>query len=211
MKCFTDIQNILYINLDDNIDRKEHMVKELSKMNWIGKRFAAIKHENGAYGCTQSHIHCLQIALENQWDHVLICEDDLTFLNADLLIQQLDGFLQKKREKDWDVVLLAGNNYPPSQLIDEYSIKITNCQSACCYLVNKHYIETLLNNFLNGYELLMTENKYHIYAIDQFWKRLQNQDNWFLIIPLNATQQPGYSDIEKKYVDYTDLMTNLKI
>jgi glycosyl transferase family 25 len=211
MKCFNDIKNILYINLDYNLDRKEHIENELIKMHWIGERFQAIKHENGAIGCTQSHIKCLQIALEKKWDHVLICEDDLTILNEELLIKQLNGFLQKKREKNWDVLLLAGNNYPPSKIMDEYSIKITNCQSACCYLVNSHYIPILLNNFINGYLLFIQENKYYLYAIDQYWKILQNQDNWFLLIPLITTQKPGYSDIEKKYVDYTDLMMNLKI
>jgi len=138
MQSFQDIKNILYINLDYRIDRKQHIESELSKMGWTGERFSAIKDDIGAIGCSKSHIQCLQIALERGWDHVLICEDDLTFTNVNLLKHNLDRFLQKKREHDWDVVLVSGNNYPPSEIEDDVSIRIRNCQCACGYLVNRH-------------------------------------------------------------------------
>ena len=47
------------------------------------------------------------------------------------------------------------------------------------------------------------------YAIDKYWLQLQKCDNWYLIIPLTVIQQEGYSDIEKKVVNYVGLMTNM--
>jgi GR25 family glycosyltransferase involved in LPS biosynthesis len=95
-----DIKHAFYINLEHRTDRKEYVENQLDSIGIKANRFNAIKVENGAIGCSLSHLKCLQIALENKWDHVLICEDDLTFLNAELLIQQLDKFLQKEREKE---------------------------------------------------------------------------------------------------------------
>ena len=44
------------------------------------------------------------------------------------------------------------------------------------------------------------------YAIDKFWFVLQNNSKWYLITPLTVTQQEGYSDIEKKVTNYTNVM-----
>jgi len=40
------------------------------------------------------------------------------------------------------------------------------------------------------------------YALDQYWKRLQEKDNWFCIDPMLFKQRPSYSDIEHKKVAY---------
>jgi hypothetical protein len=37
---------------------------------------------------------------------------------------------------------------------------------------------------------------------------LQGRDKWFLLIPIMAYQKEGYSDIEKKNVDYRRMMAN---
>jgi glycosyl transferase family 25 len=212
MQSFGDIKNILYINLDHREDRKLHIESELSKMGWMGERFSAIKDDNGAIGCAKSQVACLQIALDRGWDHVLICEDDLTFINPEVLKRNLDRFLQKKREHVWDVVLLAGNNFPPSEIEDDVSIRIRNCQCACGYLVNMHYIKTLLDKWKEGTELFIQDPRNGpIYAIDIYWKRLQLVDYWYLIIPICAIQKPSYSDIEKRDVDYTHTMINIKL
>ena len=75
------LQNTLYINLEHRVDRKEHVTKELEKIGVKGERFNAIKTKNGAIGCTLSHIKCLEIAKERNYEEVFICEDDITFTN----------------------------------------------------------------------------------------------------------------------------------
>ena len=207
-----DIKHAYYINLDHREDRKHSIEFELSKMDWSAERFSAIKHDNGAIGCFESHIKCLEIALERGWDHVLICEDDLEFIYPDILKNNLDIFLKKEREKDWDVVLLAGNNLPPSEKEDDYSIRIRNCQTTSGYIVNKHYIKILLDKWKEGIQLLI-EDPYNdsIYALDMYWKKLQLVDYWYLIVPLSAVQKPSYSDVQKIEVDYTSEMLDLKL
>ena len=48
-----------------------------------------------------------------------------------------------------------------------------------------------------------------MYALDIYWKRLQIQDYWFMIIPATVTQYESYSDIEEKVVNYDGLMLDL--
>mgnify|MGYP003873051801 CR=1 FL=1 len=62
-------------------DRKEHAENELRSLGWNPKRFNAIKLSNGALGCSTSHLRCLELAKSEGLDHILICEDDITFLN----------------------------------------------------------------------------------------------------------------------------------
>ena len=197
-----DIKNILYINLEHRTDRKEHVEKQLNSVGLSNfKRFNAIKHNNGAIGCSFSHLKCLQIAKERNYDHILICEDDIEFLNPSLFITQLNTFLINHNE--WDVVLIAGSNYLPYTTIDNTCIKINNCQTATGYIVKNHYFDTLIENFTEGLSQLMKEPyRYGIYGLDQYWKKLQKKDNWFLIVPTSVVQREDYSDIEKRKVNY---------
>jgi len=48
------------------------------------------------------------------------------------------------------------------------------------------------------------------YALDQYWKILQKKDNFLLITPVNVVQKESYSDIERKNVNYVDIMKNIK-
>ena len=205
------LNNVFYINLEHRVDRKEHVEAQLLKIGLKNfQRFNAVKMENGAVGCSMSHLKILQKALKDGLDHVLIVEDDIEFLDAELFRSQLDNFLQKQNSRSWDVVLLAGNNMPPYQKVDETCVKVTRCQTTTGYLVNGHYIEKLMNNVKMGLTNLIQEPKNHLkYAIDMHWFVLQELDNWFLITPLTVVQREDYSDIEKRVINYQSAMTDL--
>ena len=47
---------------------------------------------------------------------------------------------------------------------------------------------------------------HRFYAIDIWWKQLQKKDNWYLLIPLNIIQMTGFSDIEKRMTNYSNVM-----
>ena len=207
--CLEDIKNIFYINLDHRTDRKNHVEMQLSLLGLTGNRFSAIKMENGAVGCSMSHLKLLQMALKTGLDHILILEDDIEFLDPTLFKKQLDTFL-KDLTKEWDVVLFAGNNMPPYEIIDDTCVKVSHCQTTTGYLVNGHYIEKLMNNVKMGLTNLLREPEKHLlYAIDMFWLSLQKSDQWYIITPLTVVQRDDYSDIEKKVVHYHKAMTDL--
>jgi len=209
IQTIEDIKHAYYINLEHRTDRKEHVEAQLKTLGIEASRFNAIKMENGAIGCSLSHLKLLEHALENQYDHILIMEDDITFLDPELFKSQLNKFL-KTRQNKWDVILFAGNNMPPYEKTDDTCIKVSRCQTTTGYLVNGHFIKALTQNVKMGLtHLLSRPTESNKFAIDKFWFVLQNAARWFLITPPTVIQRADYSDIEKKHIDYKKIMTDL--
>ena len=128
LSSFHDITNVLFINLDSRTDRRKHFESQVLKIGLHPQRFAAIWNARGAVGCTMSHIACMEAAIQNKWDHVLIFEDDATVIHPDQLIHQVNHFLHRFNDS-WDVLLLAGNNYHPFHQESPEAVRVTNCQT----------------------------------------------------------------------------------
>ena len=210
IKSIDNIKNAYYINLEKRTDRKAHVENELEKIGIKAERFNAIQlpNGNGALGCSMSHLKCIETAKKNNWAHVLVVEDDITFLDSELFTKQLNKFL--KYNKTWDVILLAGNNHKPYIQYGDYCVKVFRCQTATGYIVKNSYYDKLIQNYKEGINNLIKEpTKANQHAIDKHWFRLQEKDSWFLITPLTVIQKENFSDIEKREVNYTSLMTNL--
>lgn len=204
-----EIKNVFYINLEHRTDRKSHVESQLQSIGLIGERFNAIQLSNGAIGCSMSHLKLLQDAKKNNLDHILIVEDDILFLDPELFKTQFNRFFEL-HGNDWDVVLLAGNNMPPYETVDDTCVKVSRCQTTTGYLVNGHYIQTLIQNVKMGItHLLNKPTEQTNFAIDKFWLSLQSADRWYLITPLSVVQREDYSDIEQKTVNYKNLMLDL--
>ena len=210
INSLADIKNIFYINLEHRTDRKEHVEKELLNIGLKeAQRFNAIKMENGAVGCSMSHLRILQDAQKNNLDHILIVEDDISFLDPELFKNQLNKFFETHKN-NWDVVLLAGNNMPPYKNIDDTCIQVSRCQTTTGYIVNGHYIKTLLQNVKIGLTHLINKPTEHAkYAIDKYWFILQQLYKWYLIVPLTVVQREDYSDIEKRVTNFEKHMLDV--
>ena len=69
----------------------------------------------------------------------------------------------------------------------------------------------MIQNYEEGINNLKLNSALHNkYAIDQYWTKLQLYDRWYLLTPLTVTQKPDYSDIEKKEINYNNLMLDLE-
>ena len=208
MNSISDIKHAFYINLLSRPDRKQHVENQLKSIGIHADRFNAIKMQNGAIGCSMSHLKIIETAKSNNWEHVLIVEDDILFTNPSLFKNQFNKFLSNN--KDFDVLLIAGNNMPPFTKMDDTCVKVSRCQTTTGYLVQQHYYDTLINNYKEGILNLMKDPTNHItFAIDKYWFKLQAKDHWFLIIPLSVTQREDYSDIEKRATNYSPAMLDL--
>ena len=204
-----DITNVFYINLTERADRRAQVEQQLSKVGLPNfNRFNAIKLPNGALGCSMSHLKCLQLAKERNLDHILIVEDDIIFLNPGIFIGQVNKFLQNNKE--WDVLLIAGNNVPPYRVVDETCVQVSWCQTTTGYLIRNQYYDTLIANIKEGINMLIREPKNKImYAIDKYWLSLQKKDMWLLLVPLTVSQREGYSNIENCVTNFTKIMVDL--
>ena len=131
----------------------------------------------------------------------------MTLVDAGRLRKQVEAFLQESG-REWDVVLLGGNNWPPFEPVDDSCIRIHNCNTTVAYLVRSEYYDTLLANFKEGAQQFMrNDDKPFLYAIDIWWKQLQIRDRWFLLTPPSVSQWEGaWSDVEGRNVSYTNMM-----
>jgi hypothetical protein len=211
------LEHIFYINLDYRTDRNEHAIKELQKLappNGF-ERFPAIKPPSGggALGCALSHIKCLEMAKERNYPYVFICEDDITFLQPQLLLENLQRFWENPPPEGWDMLILGGNNFQPFEEFSDYAIHVHFCATTTGYIVSQAYYDTLLENFKYSAEKLEQHPEHvHLYAIDVIWRKLQEppESRWYMLIPLTVTQIPNYSDIEKREVDYFHWILDFK-
>ena len=203
------MKNVVYINLKYRTDRRIYTEKQFLNIGINAHRMEAIESPDGAIGCTLSHIRCIEYAKKHNLSSICICEDDILFTNPTLFITKLETFLQSDIE--WDVLLVGANIAPPFEKTNDFCMKVYNAQTTTGYIVKQHYYDTLLKNFKDGLtSLLKNTDKKREYAIDMYWKILQKQDKWFILIPLSVVQVANYSDIEHRIVNYSNYMLDDK-
>ena len=117
LNSIQDIKYCLYINLENREDRKELVEKECKKIGVNSIRFNAVKMINGRIGCSLSHLKCLQIAKKNNWPYVMVCEDDLLFLNKEKAKSHMNDFL-KRHSSPYDIcnVITCAQNFTISMM-----------------------------------------------------------------------------------------------
>jgi GR25 family glycosyltransferase involved in LPS biosynthesis len=205
MFCIDHVDAILYINLEHRKDRQEHMLNEIRKIDPILQKVHRINAVwNPALpelGCSLSHIQALKHCLTNPtWTTCMILEDDFTF--SDDADQQIKHLLESLPVFD---VLLLGTAIWDFHAIptSDPMIRKVNCsQSASGYIVHRSYLQTLLTNFEESAEKLKTEGRRKEWCLDQYWKKLMPQSNWYTHRDRLGFQYANYSDIEKQVVNY---------
>lgn len=183
---------VICINLKRRVDRWNEALKECEKIGVIPERFEAIEHENPVIGCALSHFKIMETHAYFK-EPILVLEDDIKFINNAKEI--LDKYL-KEIPADYDLAYLGGNLTTPAIRLSEHVAKINHIQSTHAYIVAPRFTSTIeiYQNYLGKpMDLIYAENiiPYH---------------NCYITIPMIAVQRPSYSDIENKYVDYTQWM-----
>jgi len=199
--------NVVYINLDSRKDRKKLIEHEFQQIPPFVNltRFSAVKMKNkGGLGCSLSHISVLEDAIRKKLPFIVIIEDDFEFtIQPAIAIHSILIALSHLRD-DWDVLLLSTSKYNLKKTkVNSILSSVQEAQTTGAYIVNSRYYSTLLDNFKEGADKLAADySQYEKLAIDQYWKKLQPKDKWFLIEPLIAKQRESFSDIGNVVVKY---------
>ena len=111
MNPFKKFDKIYYINLDTRPDRKEHLFKELAKMD-VGEdmlqRIPGVIHPMACLGCSIAHKNALLDCKKNGYSNYMIIEDDFTFKeDKETTFALLNKFWDTNHP--WDIVMLSGN------------------------------------------------------------------------------------------------------
>lgn len=201
-KLCSRIGGIIYINLDNRLDRKKKICQELDKLGCNYTRLKGVYNKNGGLGCVRSHIKCIEFAIKKGYSNIMIFEDDFMFVDTYKNIQKKIVNALKELNGKWDVIMLSGNINKDEPHVVKNLNKVKNIQTASGYIVNKHYYNTLLDNFKESEKNLADGKSYKIWALDQNWKKLQTKSNWYVFNPTLGKQYESYSDIEKQVVNY---------
>lgn len=200
-----------FINLDNRKDRAQHIEKNIKCHDFFKdvKRFSAIEHSKGSVGCALSHINLLFKMLQMNHNYFMILEDDFQIIRPQALNDFCSSFNKIKDSKDWDIITLTpffckpAVDYSTKSMIRNNFVRIKDTQTTTGYIIKKSFIPVLINIWRVAINNLEQDRPYQIYAIDQFWKRLQTSYNFYAYRFNFAGQLAGYSDIEKMEVDYS--------
>ena len=197
------IDKILIINLKHRTDRKIEMINQIKKLNLSENKFIFIEaiydKENGAFGCTKSHLKCINYAIDNNLDNICILEDDYEFVEN---IEKFNFELLKFfiNVTNWDALLLYQSNHgPPVNVHTNLKDIYRNfwSQSTAGYILSKN----IFYDFKNLCEKILKINKG---PIDFYWNNLKDDYKWYYIKNINGNQRKSYSDIEKCIVKYNN-------
>jgi glycosyl transferase family 25 len=199
------LDKVIYINLEDRTDRRKEVDEEfLFKLKFFKfYRLNAIKKEKGALGCLFSHLSLLRAMLVNNWNAIMICEDDIEILtNRESIDLHINLFL----DNDNFDILCLGNSCNNFNTIDDNFNRGFDIQTTSCYVIKKRMVVPLMKLFIDDdkdllktpFENVVNEHK----IIDVEWIKLQNDYSFVLPIVRQLKQRSSFSDIEKKDVDY---------
>ena len=197
----------LYINLEKRKEKNIHCIDELKKIGITNpNRFNAYEDKIGLIGCAKSHIKCIEIAKNNSWPFVCIFEDDLSFIDHEKVIININKYL----DHDYDILYIGAwirnNKY---EIINDDLLKVDYTCCTHAYIIKNHYYDILLQNLNEGLELKIKDPNNYLYNIDEHIRKLQERDNWLCFYPILATQIEGYSDNFNEVIDYNDRILNI--
>ena len=193
---------IYCINLDRRIDRWEETTIELKKWGLYDKviRYSAVdgntitqqnnKINKGELGLVETHIKIITEAKNNNYKNILIIEDDITFTEEIIKIDEYFNQLPKS----WDILWFGGNhNIHMGETINKISKNVIKCHqtySTHCIAFNEKIYDLVLN-------LLNKKEK----PVDVYYSDIQKIYDCYSFYPSVALQRPSYSDIQNSIQD----------
>jgi hypothetical protein len=207
---FDKVDIIYYINLDHRTDRNREMLGEFDKMG-IPKnkivRISAIKDAKyGDLGCSKSHVKALKQFVESGKSNCIVFEDDFEFSQSkEIVHKSLKSLFDQK--VDYDVCMLSANTIEKKDSEYPFLKRVVNSQTASGYLVNHTFADKLLLNFEEGARILETKKDKNDpdrgnYCVDQYWKKLMPESEWYEFSPRLGKQRKSHSDIQGGVVEY---------
>jgi hypothetical protein len=194
--------SIYYINLDSRIDRLQQLQANFDEQQFPKTiRQSGVKKSNGALGCALSHVKVLEDFLSDPTRELLIVvEDDCRFL---ISFSELSMLLTEFLSAQELCVLVICPSVQGLRIQFSKNLDVSNnIQTTACYAVKRNFAPILLENFKESVTKLELGSPRNHSAIDINWKKLQQR--FLFAIPRKriAFQEPSYSDIENRLVDY---------
>ena len=208
MRLFDRFDKVYCINLDRRTDRLENFKKEVEKYN-LGEfeRFSAydgkllnltnqFNLKPGEIGIIKSNLDIIRNAKKNNYNNILIIEDDCVFNDG---IINVDSFFELL-PNDWDMLYMGGNHnthmgVAPPQKINDKIVKLHSTYSA-------HFIG-IKSTVFDQIESLLERGQQ---PLDVEYVKLQKIFNCYSFTPSLTGQLVNFSDIQESTTDYNWLI-----
>lgn len=151
MTAFDFFDKIFYINLDRRDDRREHVENEFDKIHVLDKVERVPGYGipgDSAGGCFLSHAKCVQIAKSRRYRNILIFEDDISFINHDIITDTIINSTRDLIDVDptWDLFYIGGDLCGKSRLVTENLIKVNKMWCTQGYAINHTCYDKILRS-----------------------------------------------------------------
>ena len=221
MKTLNDFFSKIYcINLDKRTDKYEDCKKEFEKLNIDVTRISAVdgraitvpntRWSPGNYGLVLTNLQIYKDAIENNYDSILVLEDDVMFID-----NFYNYFFEKVKSlpNDWDLLYLGGNNifragkfklvtgdvdFP----VGQHNYRTLDHELATTNLTYTTHAVGINSKFFHEVMKYTTDNITE--PIDNIYVKAQQEgrSKTYTFLPSLALQRPSFSDIEYAFRDY---------
>ena len=203
---FDKIIFIHCVHRTDRMDNIKLLLEKTKITNYIILE-ATYLPQNGAKGCSHSHYKAMDLAFKNEWDKVLIIEDDFQFNDKINFKEIIDSI-----KDEWDVLMPYWHlncKQKRTKRITKNLRKLNNKKhvvvSTVCYAVNKNMISILRDTFLESFnklsDIFIDKEQYELrLSCDTIWHKLQLKYNWYLIDPKLGYCMMSKSDVVKNAI-----------
>lgn len=212
------IDKVYIINLKERTDRKQHILKELNKYNiknyeiieaikptieevnsWSSKYCNHVmkdipierreKYKIGCCGCLKSHLFIYNDMLKNNYENILILEDDCLIKDD---INNYKEYIKYCIENKYGLFYLGGTHSKKPIKIKDNFYKCEKTHTTHSYMISRECAEFIVKN-ISGYEK----------EIDVYLSEIiQKKFNCYCLYPSIIGQLDGISDIQGGYVQY---------
>lgn len=192
MSWLSFIDKVYLVNLAHREDRLLESAKLLEEYQIPYQVFPAIQdREQGARGLMNSMIAIFEDSLENEYENILVLEDDFKMIEDTITFHDVLGKAIKQLPENYHLLYLGGqptvgySHWHSDNLLP--AIKYFATQSV---IYSKQGIK----------EILALGMKY---PIDNFFvDELQPMNRCYAIHPILCSQRPGFSDIGQSDMDW---------
>lgn len=216
------------INLADRKDRLVESLNEFDKNNIKGvERFDAIKITEDSdtgwvnRGCTHSHMDILKMQVANNWDKVIMFEDDFFLDVCDNQNRELNNeMIEKIYDTEFDVLFLGACLLETAEYFSENLIKPNKFVQTTCYITSLNFAKYVIQNFNYLDKDLVVYGE----QIDSYYSVLAVKDHWlmdnrtkgvreirehnlkiYFHYPILFNQRRSYSNILNRDTDYASM------